>query len=235
MNAEEIEPGGTWRSEISTSFELYRLLAKRIAASPDVRPIVLAGNCGASIGAAAGVGTDDLAVIWFDAHGDFNTPETSMSGYLDGMGLSVLTGRCFVPLAATIPGFVPIPFRNSIHVGGHALDPSERDDFQRLDVARIAAGEEIGPALASMATRASRLLVHIDVDVLDAEYGRANHYACSGGLSPAEVESAVTACTEMFDIAGVVIASYDPAFDDGRVASAAARFIDIVEAHWATE
>ena len=227
--AEAIEPEGTWRSEISTSFDLYRQLAKRIAAMREDRPIVLAGNCGASIGAAAGVGADDLAVIWFDAHGDFNTPETSTSGYLDGMCLSVLTGRCFVPLAATIPGFAPLRMENAIHVGGHDLDRSERDDFQRLGVARVSAGEDVRPALEWIAARVSRILVHIDLDVLDVQYGRANHYACSGGLSPAEVETAVIACTDLFDVAAMVIASYDPAFDDGRVASAGARFVEIVE------
>jgi len=226
---EEIEPELPWRSEISTSFQLYRQLAKRIAATPETLPIVLAGNCGASIGTAAGVGVDDLGVIWFDAHGDFNTPETSLSGYLDGMCLSVLTGRCFVPLAATIPGFAPIPFENTVHVGGHALDQSETKDFHRLDVARIPAGGDVRPVLESIAARTSRILVHVDLDVLDVQYGRANQYACSGGLSPAEVENALIACTELFDVAAIVLASYDPSYDDGRVAAAAARFVEIVQ------
>ena len=55
---------------------------------------------------AGGGGTD---VVWFDAHGEATTPETTTSGFLDGMGISILTGRCWRTMAASIPGFEPLP------------------------------------------------------------------------------------------------------------------------------
>ncbi|HUP63550.1 MAG TPA: arginase family protein [Thermoanaerobaculia bacterium] len=109
IDAEEIAPAREWRAEIATTFELYHRLAERIAAHPDSLPIVLAGNCGAAIGAAAGVGTTRLAAIWFDAHGDYNTPDATESGFLDGMSMAILTGHCWKNLASTIPHFTPIP------------------------------------------------------------------------------------------------------------------------------
>ena len=183
--AEEIGADSEFTTEIGTAFQLYRNLATRIAADHDF-PVVLSGNCGAAIGAAAGVGMDDLAVIWFDAHGDFNTPETSASGYLDGMALSILTGRCFPAIANTIPGFVPLPFERAIFAGGHDLDPSEVRDF-------AACGVHCDPLAALTRVKASRMLVHIDLDVLDVVHGRANHYAKPGGMSPDDSTSTVLA------------------------------------------
>ncbi|HVG00128.1 MAG TPA: arginase family protein, partial [Chloroflexia bacterium] len=52
-------------------------------------PLVLAGLCNTAIGVLGGVGTEGTGVIWFDAHGDFNTPQTSTSGFLDGMALAI--------------------------------------------------------------------------------------------------------------------------------------------------
>lgn len=225
LPAEEIEPDGEWRAEIGTTFQLYRNLAKRIASNGKHFPLVLSGNCGAAIGTAAGIGMDDLAVLWFDAHGDFNTPETSRSGYLDGMALSILNGRCFTPMTAAIPGFVALPFERTAHAGGHDLDPSEVEDFKRYEVGVIRAGQDPLPVLDRLAKNASRLLIHIDLDVLDTSHGRANHYAAAGGMSPADVTRIIESCGSRFQLAGLVMASFDPAYDaDGRIAAAAVGF-----------
>jgi arginase len=54
---------------------------------------VLSGNCNtAAIGAIAGAGPEDLGIVWFDAHGEFNTPETTTTGFIDGMGLAIAVG-----------------------------------------------------------------------------------------------------------------------------------------------
>ena len=70
-------------------------------------PLVLAGNCNAAVGVVAGLGPG-AAVLWCDAHADFNTPETTTGGFLDGMGLATVTGRCWTSMAARVPGFVPV-------------------------------------------------------------------------------------------------------------------------------
>src|SRR5690242_20410503 len=116
VDAEYIEPSGVRRpnpptaTEIATSFSLYREIAVRVR---EVResgglPIVLGGNRGVTLGAVAGDG-GELGVLWLDAHGDFNTPDTTRTGFLDGMSLAVLTGRCWRELAASIEGFAAVP------------------------------------------------------------------------------------------------------------------------------
>ena len=216
VEPEEIEPAMEWRSEIQTSFQLYRALAKRVAASDDF-PVVLSGNCGASIGAAAGVGTERLAVLWFDAHGDYNTPDTSDSGFLDGMCLAILTGRCFHTLAKTIPGFAPVPPSRTMHIGSRDYSPGEREALLADDVTMTEDFDAID---------ADRVLVHVDLDVIDPRFGRANQFAVGGGLSPDDVIGTIERARERFPIAALTIASYDPSCDpEGTIAAAAARIV----------
>lgn len=214
VDAEEIVPASEWRAEIRTTFELYRALAARVAESEEL-PVVLSGHCGAAIGAAAGLSAD--AILWFDAHGDYNTPDTTDTGFLDGMCLAVATGRCWRGPARTIPGFTPVDPRRVVHVGARDWSPGERE-------ALIADGVRIGPDFDGL--DAQRLLVHVDLDVIDSRYGRANAFACEGGLSPEEVLGVIDDARRRFPVVGLVIASYDPACDtDGRIADAALRII----------
>src|SRR5436190_2039200 len=76
--AESVEAQEEFRAEIRTQFELYKLLAGRVlkARRGGRFPLIMSGNCGATLAAIAGAETKRLGVVWFDAHGDFNTPET---------------------------------------------------------------------------------------------------------------------------------------------------------------
>ena len=90
------------------------------------RVLILSGNCGpAALSAVSALDPQTTGVIWFDAHADFNTPETSASGFLDGMALSILTGRCWPGLAARFTGFKPIPDGNVVLIGARDFDPAE--------------------------------------------------------------------------------------------------------------
>ena len=232
---EEIEPASEWRAEIKTTFELYRALADRVHEAVQLGdfPVVLAGNCGAAIGAAAGVGTKDLAVLWFDAHGDYNTPDTTDSGYLDGMCMAMLAGRCWKGLAGTIPRFAPVPSRRMVHVGARDYSPGEREalltDVWLVEPPQLRE-DVLGPTFDAIRKDASRILVHIDVDVIDPRFGRANQYACDGGLSPDDLMRVIELAAKRFTIAGLVIASYDPSCDpEGKIAEIGAAIVRAVE------
>ena len=223
--AEEIKPRRTFLAEIGAAFDLYGVLSERIQAGSGV-PVVLSGNCGASVGTAAGIGMDDLAVVWFDAHGDFMTPETTSSGFLDGMALSIVTGRCFRKLSKTIPGFTPLPHDRALHVGGRDWSEGELADChrERVNVARDA--DAVAPALDVLKARTNRVLIHIDLDVIDSKYGKANQFAVPDGLSPDDVVRVINICGERFEIAAIALASYDPSGDPaGAIAKAGALFV----------
>src|SRR5215217_3258315 len=118
---------GSWVAEIGAAVDLDRQLANAVAAARarGAFPLTLAGNCISSVGTVAGLGAGPTGVLWFDAHGDFNTPETTIGGFLDGMALATVVGRCWTSLAAGVPGFVPVAEENVVLVGARDLDPAE--------------------------------------------------------------------------------------------------------------
>ncbi len=97
-------------AEIRTAFELARRLATavRSARTAGHFPLVLSGNCNTAVGTLSGLTPARRATFWFDAHGDCNTPETTTTGFLDGMGLAMTMGLCWHHLGATVPGFQPV-------------------------------------------------------------------------------------------------------------------------------
>ena len=94
-------------TEITSTFELAAALARGVAEAIETGafPLVLSGNCGPAALGCVGGRQGQTTIFWFDAHGDFNTPETTRSGCLDGMALAAVTGRCWSGLARAIPGF----------------------------------------------------------------------------------------------------------------------------------
>jgi len=101
---------GLRATEVAAAFELSRAVAHAVAAaiSSGAFPLVLSGNCGpAALGCIGGL-SGRPNVFWVDAHADFNTPETTVSGFLDGMALATLTGRCWSHFAQNIPGFAAV-------------------------------------------------------------------------------------------------------------------------------
>src|SRR6266536_6491346 len=72
---------------------LYQAVADTLARA--ARPLLLSGDCTTALGAVAGLQRRkrDVAVVWLDGHGDFNTPATTITGYLGGMPLAMLAGR----------------------------------------------------------------------------------------------------------------------------------------------
>ena len=223
--------------EIRTAFEIARLLAERVRSAREVGafPLVLAGNCITSLGTVAGLGATDVAVIWFDAHGDFNTPETTRSGFLDGMALAALTGRCWSSLSATIPGFSPLPDARAVLIAARDLDPAEAEALERSAIRQVGVSSirgsgisrALAPILETLRGEVRRVYLHIDLDVLDPSEGRANEFAAPVGLTVAEVCKAIETVGEQLTIEAGAITAYDPAQDaDGRASRAALRIVE---------
>jgi arginase len=237
--AEFVEHDHHVPSDVGSSFALYRMVSRRVrqAVEAGELPVVLGGNCGATLGVVAGIGGDP-AVVWLDAHGDFNTPETSGSGFLDGMALSILTGRCWRTMAESIPGFSPLPEELAVLVGARAIDEREDRELERSEVRLVRAGEvrasgvraSLGSPLEAMAHRARRVHLHIDFDVLDpTEVGRANEFAVEGGLTLAHLEETIRLVASRFTIAGVTLSAYDPDYDhSGGIFSAAVLALELI-------
>lgn len=190
-------------------------------------PLVAAGNCNVSLGVHAGLAAaapgDPPAVIWLDAHGDFNTPETTPTGYLDGMPLAMLTGRAHREVWAAL-GAAPLDERLVLHAGGRDLDPDEAEALALSDVLVVAGGElkghvreRLGPALDALVRRTRARAVgrpaaylHVDIDVLDPEAAPGVTFPCPGGLALAELLASIALIRERFELRAVSLSSFTP-------------------------
>jgi arginase len=228
--------GEDYWNEIEGSFAVVRGVAERVhgAIGRGSFPVVLAGNCLNSIGVVAGA-SSDLGVVWFDAHGDFSTTEKSLSGFLDGMGLSILTGTGWEALRETVPGYRAVPEANVVHVGmrdawAHEKERLEESGISVVPPAEI--GDGLNVRLDALRERVADVYLHLDLDVLDPSEGMVNIYAAEGGPSAVDVSTAIQAIGERFRIRAAAITAYDPGADpEGRVPPTAVQLlIRIVDA-----
>lgn len=223
----EVEGSGT---EVATTFQLARALAERVRSAAPAFPLVLSGGCLLASGVLGGTGT--AGVVWMDAHGDLNTPETTRSGFVDGMALAVATGRCWTGIAGTIRGFLPVPDEFVVLAGARDLDPGERAVLAHAGISCVdvlGVREEgveaaFGPAVAALAERVDRVYLHVDLDVIDPSEARPNGFASPGGFTVEEVEAAVRYVGSRLRVVGATLSAFDPDADaEGRVPAAAAR------------
>lgn len=226
----ELDPG-QWRAEIQSSFELMRMLATAVRDACDASrfPVILAGNCNTAVGTLAGLKMESIGVAWFDAHADFNTPETTTSGFLDGTAVAIISGRCWTQLARTVEGFSPIADDRICLIGTRDVDALESTLLDKSSVGVVAPGElrdTLSRRLQVLSEHVDRIYVHIDLDVLDSSVAEANTFAVAGGLTLDDMRYALTAIADRFDIGGITLSAFDPMADtDGAAAHAA---IDLI-------
>ena len=161
---------------------IVRDTARRVgeAAATGERVLVLGGDCTVGIGAIAGQrdAGGSVGVVYFDAHADLNTPDSVHEGALDWMGMAHVLGEGgAVPEVAQAVGEPPLVEPNQVVLLGWDARQStahERAAIERLSLAVVPAEEvqadpaaAAGRALAAVAPRADRVVVHFDVDVVD--------------------------------------------------------------------
>ena len=224
------------RDELGKITQIAASLAEELrrALAAGAFPVVVGGNCNLALGVLAGLGPATTGVIWFDAHGDFNTPDTSPSGYLDGMPLAIACGRC-EPQVWTELGAQPLPEEHVVHVGGRDFDPEERRALlgsrvsvlsaQRLrrgdvpplwppTVAEAAGQDDRRPRPRLERRGPDKLYIHLDIDVLDPTLTPATDYAAPGGLDTESVLEVVRTAAAELQLSALTVASYNPSLPD---------------------
>ncbi len=198
---------------------LARVAARHVAIAPWVaeavaggaRPVSMAGDCVAAIPVLAGLqraGVDPL-LIWFDAHGDFNTPETTPSGFLGGMPLAMLVGRGDQALCRAL-GLRPLPEEQVILTDARDLDRLGEADavassrlvhFPRVDLVRR---HPLGQR---------PIWVHLDTDVLRPEDAPAQNYLAPGGPSRDELAAVFRGLGASGRVVAVSVSCWNPILD----------------------
>jgi len=187
-----------------------------------------------TVAVVAGLGSKQrTGVLWFDAHGDFNTPETDQRGYLDGQGLSMLTGQSWKAHTRSLNGFTPVQYPRVLLVGARDLDDDERlllesTEIGRLDVEQCRSQSARRAALAKLVADVDRVHIHFDADVLDPGIAPANSYAAQHGLRTVDALTLIHEVSALRPVASATVASWDPEFDpEGRLLHA---LTDVIEA-----
>ena len=148
-------------------------------AGADARLLILGGDCTAHAGAMAGLRaarpSARFAIAWFDAHGDFNSPDTTPSGNVWGMPFAMLCGRGDPDLVAACDG-PTVSEEDAALIGGQVLDETESRMLAASRVAQFGAGMVQRPAgFAALATwarvvasRVDAIYIAVDMDCLDS-------------------------------------------------------------------
>jgi arginase len=183
---------------------LHQAVAEAVAGAS--RPLLLSGDCPAARGAVAGLQRRhrDVAVVWLDAHGDFNTPGITTSGYLGGMALGMLTGRTPGLLGDEL-GLRPVPDTSIVLADARDLDPAERDALTASQVRRVPADPAaITAALGGLGRMP--VYLHLDIDVVDSAQLPGLRFPSGPGPSLTQIEECLTAVCAAADVVAAGIA-----------------------------
>jgi arginase len=183
---------------------LHQAVADAVARS--TRPLLLSGDCPTARAAVAGMQRRhrDLAVVWLDAHGDFNTPVISTSGYLGGMALAMLTGRT-PELFDDALGLRPVADASVVLADARDLDPAERDALAASQVRRVPADPAaITSALGGIGR--TPVYLHLDIDVVDSSQVPGRRFPAGPGPSLTQIEECLAAACATANVTAACIA-----------------------------
>ena len=184
-------------------------------------PVSIAGDCAATLPVMAGLQQSGLdpVLVWLDAHGDFNTIETSPSGFPGGMPLAMMVGRGDLTLAR-MSGLVPVVETSVWLIGARDLDPAEKTALAESQVNR-------GDLKALERLNFDRpVYLHIDNDVIDAGEVPANNYPVTGGPDLSDVIEQCTGFAARNQICAISLSGWNGRLDgDGSTARACAELL----------
>lgn len=184
------------------------------------RVLVLAGDDTAAVGVAGGLQQAErkeaaLGLVWLDAHGDFNTPQTSFSGILAGMPLAVIAGLAEPHWREAAGLTVPIASERILLAGIRELDPEEERLLQATGITMIPcdelrAGDAFAQKVSLLAGRCQALALMIDLDVLDPSLVPSVTTPVERGLDISEAAAAIGAVLATGKVACICLSSLNP-------------------------
>jgi len=195
---------------------LYESLAAMVAENlgSGFRPVSIAGDCCSTIGVAAGLQRAgiEFLLIWLDAHGDFNTWETTPSGFLGGMPLAMLVGRGEQTMPEAV-GLLSLPEQRILLMDARDLDPEEETALLETEILRLTNVDDlIRHPLPDLP-----IYLHLDVDIIDPEEAPAMNYLAPGGPGVDELREAFRFLSRTGNIEAVSMSTWNPELDsDGQ-------------------
>ena len=190
-------------------------------------PLILGGDHSIAIGSFAGAAShyrkqnETLGLIWFDAHADMNTPETTPSGNIHGMPLATLLGYG-APELTNVAGFAPkLDPRLCAHVGARDIDPGEREMIKKLgmrfftmrEIDERGMRDVMNEAIEIASGGSAGYAVTFDVDVLDPGDAPGSGTLVRGGLTYREAHLGMEKIAEAGGMRSLEIVEINTALD----------------------
>jgi arginase len=208
--------------------EINLALAKQVAAvmADGSFPLILGGDHSLSIGSISGVARGRrIGVIWIDAHGDFNTPETTPSGNIHGMSVAALTGRGHPQLTSLLGGSAVLRDTDLAMVGIRDLDAREREAlhesgiqvFTMHDIDRRGLASVMEEAIMRVSVNTSGFHVSLDMDALDPAEAPGVGTPVLGGISYREAHLAMELIAQSGKQVGMDLVEVNPILDQRNV------------------
>ncbi len=182
--------------------------------------LVLTGDDTAAVGVLSGVqmakGADArIGVIWLDAHGDFNTPETSYSGILAGMSLSIIAGLSGPNWRRAARMAAPIPTSRILLAGVRELDEKEEALIRATDVTMLSSpeirdGDTFSRAVKRLADDCDAIVLHLDIDLLDPHHVPSSTTPSENGLDVTEAANIVRTALESGNVVAWTVCNVNP-------------------------
>jgi arginase len=223
---------GAWNKIGFANAELAKLVSD--AARTGAFPLILESNCYAAIGVLAGLqmsagkASPRIGVIWIDAHGDCNTPETTLSGMLSGMPVAIACGLCLNRLRNQSGLVLPIEPRDIVMVCVRANDPLEQELIERAGIEIVPVAdvkgdcEKLRGAMERVSHNVDAIYVHFDVDALDSSEVKSMWLTAPNGPTRTELAAAMKIVLAHPKTASFGIADINPERDvDGQMAETA--------------
>jgi arginase len=238
VTVERAERSAPFRDTASATAAVNKDVADKVGAAlaAGQLPLVLAGSCVVCQGVLAGFDHRECGAVWLDAHADFNTPDTSESGFFAGMSLAVATGHCYSDYWAQVGDSAPLREDAIVMLGVRDFSPDrERERLERsaIDVIGWQDGRpqrDPAAALDQLATRVRAVYLHIDFDGFapDVAPGAADE-PVPGGLSQEDAEAILRTAGDRFRIKAATLATYPPERDrEDKTLRLALRLIELL-------
>jgi arginase len=203
LTTEEEKAYGSWNRLALANGDLAKLVAAERRGGS--LPIGLLANCSSLIGMLSGLehsgsGGRPLRVglVFIDAHADFNTPETTLSGMLGGMPVAIAAGMGLTRMRLKAGLEPALPARHIVEAGVRDTDPLEQDLLDRSEIQQLSVddirrrSENLHRQMQRLSDTTDVIYIHVDMDVLDPREVPGHPLTVAGGPSSMELAAAVT-------------------------------------------
>jgi arginase len=218
LTPEESKSYGSWNHLALASGDLAQIVSQERKSGSI--PIGLLANCNGILGMLSGLQHSGpsskplrVGMVFIDAHGDFNTPETTLSGMLGGMPVAIAAGQCLTRMRMKAGLEPALPTRHIVEMCVRDTDPLEQELLDRSEIHQLTTedvrtrSENLRLEMKRLSESTDVIYVHVDMDGLDPREVPGHPLTVPGGPTSLELAAALTEMFQYEKVAAFGVAS----------------------------